>query len=218
MENNKLEKKQPTPIARLKNVLESSSVQEQFKNALGEHKDLFIASLIDVVGADNRLQECRPQDVCLEALKAATLKLPINKNLGFAYLVAYDGKPQMQMGYRGYVQLALRSGQYRHIHADKVCEGEIVRKDRISGEIQISGEPKSENLIGAFAYIEFLNGFTKTVYWSKEQIQGHAKRFSQSFKSGKKTPWQTDFDAMCIKTVIKALLSKYGIMSVEMMK
>ena len=222
-----------SPVARLKTALSSESVQEQFRNALQDNTSLFVASLIDVYGADSNLQKCAPGLVIQEALKAATLKLPINKSLGFAYIIPYnksvkDGDkwtkvsvPQFQMGYRAFIQLAMRSGQYRCINADMVYEGEKVTRHRVTGDMSILGEPTSEQVIGYFAYIEMLNGFSKSDYWKKETVLAHAKRFSKSWIVkdsvwAKDSAWDTSFDSMALKTVLKGLLSKYGFLSVEM--
>jgi recombination protein RecT len=202
------------PVDRLKQVIQSPSVREQFSNAMGENSSLFVSSLIDLYASDKYLQECEPGKVVMEALKAATLKLPINKSLGFAYVIAYKKQPQFQIGYKGLIQLAMRTGQYRYINADKLFEGEIKRHDKMTGEIEL-GAPTGSNVIGYFAMIETVNGFRKVSYWTKEQIETHAKRFSQSYNSSH-SPWKTDFDAMALKTVLKSLLGKYGIMSIEM--
>ncbi len=207
------------PIDKLKAVLNAESVQQQFENALKDQAPLFTASIIDLVGQDAYLQQCDPKLVVAECLKAATLRLPISKSLGFAYIVPYKEKgtpkPQFQLGYKGMIQLAIRSGQYRYINADKVYMGEIVKKDRITGDIRIEGEPESDEIIGYFAYIELLNGFKKIIYWSMDEIIKHAKRFSKSY-GNKLSAWATDFDAMAKKTVLRHLISKYGIMSIEM--
>jgi len=219
-----------TPIDSLKSTLAMPSVQEQFKNALAEGAPLFIASLIDVYGSDTNLQRCNPALVIREALKASTLKLPINKNLGLAYIIPYKESrkdpagnwskvdvPQFQIGYRGFIQLAIRSGQYRYLNADCIYEGEEVHRDRLTGETTIQGTKTSGNVIGYFAFFETLNGFRKCLCWTREEVAAHAKRFSKSFE-GKFSPWQTHFDAMAIKTVLKALLSKYGILSIDMIR
>lgn len=212
---------QENPVAKLKRVLNVDSVQQQFKNALKEGTGLFVASLIDLYANDKYLQQCDPNAVIMEALKAATLKLPINKSLGFAYIVPYKNNkqqsyiPTMIIGYKGYLQLAQRTAQYRYINADCVFEGEKIEQDRLTGEIIISGEPISETAIGYFAHIETINGFRKTIFWSKEKVISHAKRYSQSYASDY-SPWKKQFDTMAIKTVIRFLLGRYGIMSVDM--
>lgn len=202
------------PVDRLKMAMNTPTVREQFANALGEGSNLFVASLIDLYSSDKYLQECEPGKVIMEALKAATLKLPINKNLGFAYVIAYKGVPGFQLGYKGLIQLAMRTGQYRYINADKVHTGELKKHDKMTGELEL-GEATGPEVIGYFAFIETISGFRKALYWTREQVEAHGKRFSQSWNA-KTTPWKTDFDAMAIKTVLKALLGKYGIMSVEM--
>ena len=211
MQNNR----QVSPVQKMTGILSSESVQQQFKNALGENSSIFIASIIDVYGSDTYLQKCDPKTVVMEALKAATLKLPINKNLGFAYIVPYAGKATMQIGYKGLVQLAQRTGHYRYINAGKVFEGEMVGEDKLTGQIDMSGGRTSDVIVGYFAYIELLNGFKKTEFWTTEEIHDHAKKFSQSYSKGF-SPWKKHFDRMAIKTVLKSLMSTYGIMSVEM--
>lgn len=203
------------PVDKLKEVMAMPSVQAQFDNALKENSSLFVASLIDLYSGDQFLQKCEPKLVVMEALKAATLRLPINKQLGFAYIVAYGNRPTFQIGYRGLTQLAMRTGAYKNINADVVYEGEYKGKNRITGEIDISGERKSDEVIGYFAYIEMLNGFSKMLYMTKEEVLSHAKKYSKSFNSSS-SAWKTDFDKMATKTPLRLLLSKYGMMSVEM--
>lgn len=207
-------------VKRLKAIVSTDSVQEQFKNALKEGAPLFIASLIDIYGNDKYLQACEPQAVIMEALKAATLKLPINKSLGFAYIVPYKNKgvqePQFQIGYKGYIQLAMRTGQYKYINADVVCEGELKGHNKLTGEVDLSGEAKSDKVVGYFAYIETINGFRKPLYWSKEKVLAHAERYSKSYNHSN-SAWKTNFDEMALKTMLRNLLSKYGVMSVELM-
>ena len=203
------------PIVALKSTLNHPSVYEQFANCLGDKTPLFMASIIDVVSSDQMIQKADPKTVIREALKAATLNLPINKSLGFAYLVPYKGQAQMQIGYKGLIQLAQRTGKYRHINAGPVFAGEMTGMDKLTGSIDLSGKKTSDDVIGYFAYIELMNGFKKTEYWPKEQVVEHAKRYSQAFKS-KFSPWTTEFDKMATKTVLKSLLSTYGIMTVEM--
>ncbi len=208
-----------TPVQKLKNIISVDSVQEQFRNALQDGAPLFIASLIDIYGNDTYLQNCKPQAVIMEALKAATLKLPINKSLGFAYIVPYKNKgvsePQFQIGYKGYIQLAMRTGQYRYINADVVYEGELKSHNKITGELDLSGEATSFEVIGYFAYIETVNGFKKSIYWTKEKVEAHAKRYSKSYNSSN-SAWKTNFEEMALKTLLRHLLSKYGVMSVDM--
>lgn len=236
--------KQPKALDMLKSVLNAPSVQDQFKNALGAHKDTFVASLIDLYTGDKSLQTCKPNAVIAEALRAATLKLPLNKALGFAYIVVYNNNkkqdngtwvkeptPTFIPGYKSYIQLAMRTGQYRTINADKVYEGEISFPDKLRGEISFNGQRTSDKVIGYFCYFELLNGFSKTLYMSVEDIARFAKTYSPSVPQkttvedlvklagtppSKKVGWEGNFDAMALKTVIRNLLSKYGYLSVEM--
>lgn len=212
------------PIDRLKQILTAQSVQEQFKAVLAENAGAFVASIIDLYNTDRTLQACDPKSVVMEALKAASLKLPINKQLGFAWIVPYkDGKsgqyiPTFQLGYKGYIQLCMRTGAYKYINADAVYEGELVNQDKLTGEIEIDPEKRTgDKKIGYFAFIETLNGFRKTLYMSVEEVTKHAEQYSKSYGS-KNSTWVTDFDAMALKTCLRLLLSKYGIMSVEMQK
>lgn len=239
--------KQERPIDLMKSVINAPSVQEQFQNALGEHKDAFVASLIDLFTGDKSLQTCKPQMVIAEALRAATLRLPLNKALGFAYIIVFnnsvknaDGSwskiptPTFVPGYKGYIQLAMRTGQYRTINADFVYEGEMHKVSKLTGEIALDGEKKSDKIIGYFCYFELLNGFNKTLFVSVEEMAQYALRYSPSFKGSKKPSaealiklaqtnqpsskvgWEGNFNDMALKTVIRRLLSKYGYLSVEM--
>ncbi len=204
------------PIEKMKSLMQQESVQEQFRNALQDQAPLFIASVVDLFTQDSSLQKCNPADVLRECLKAATLRLPLSKSLGFAYVVPYGNKPVFQIGYRGLVQLAIRSGQYKHLNASNVYQGERVQVDRISGDITISGQPESPEVIGYLASMELTNGFTKAIYWTREEVEAHAKRFSRSY-GRKDSAWATDFDAMARKTVLRQLLTKYGLLSIEML-
>lgn len=184
--------KAPKKVDVLKGIMNADSVQEQFRNALGKHADAFIASVIDLYNGDTALQQCNPKQVVMEALKAATLRLPINKALGYAYIIPYknskkdeSGKwikvyePTFQMGYKGYIQLAMRTGEYKTLNADAVYEGELRKANKLTGEIAFDGEKKSDKVIGYFCYFELLNGFSKTLYMTVEQIANHAKRYSK---------------------------------------
>lgn len=239
--------KTPRPIDMLKSIVSAPSVQDQFKNALGEHKDAFVASLIDLYTGDKQLQACDAKAIVMEALRAATMRLPLNKALGFAYIIVFnnnvknpDGSwakvptPTFVPGYKGYIQLAMRTGQYRTINADFVYEGELRKVDKLKGEVAFDGEKKSDKIVGYFCYFELLNGFSKTLYVPIEEMAAYALRYSPSFK-GKNKPtaealvaaaqsgavssqvgWSGNFNDMGLKTVIRRLLSKYGYLSVEM--
>lgn len=232
----------------LKGMLDAPSVKKQFENALAKNAPTFIASIIDLLNGDSKLQMCDPKQVVMEALKAAVLHLPINKALGYAYIIPFNNskkddhgnwckvmEPTFQLGYKGYIQLAMRTGQYRTLNADVVYEGEIRKVNKLSGEIAFDGTKLSDNVIGYFCYFELLNGFSKTLYMTVEQMAHHAKHYSKGVKAetteeqllnlsklpvlmgeSKTVGWMGNFHAMAVKTVIRNLLSKYGYLSVEM--
>src|SRR5690606_16787875 len=133
-------------------------------------------------------------------------------NLGYAWVVPYGNKAQFQLGYKGYVQLALRTGKYRAINAIPIREGELIKWNPLTEELVVDFEQrKSDAIIGYAGYFELVNGFRKTVYWSKDEIEKHRQRFSKSDFG-----WKNDYDAMALKTVIRNMLSKWGILSIEM--
>jgi len=211
------------PIDKLKHILAAQSVKEQFEAVLKENAGAFVASIIDLYNTDKTLQLCDPKSVVMEALKAASLKLPINKQLGFAWIVPYKNKqgqyiPTFQLGYKGYIQLCMRTGAYRYINADVVYEGELVKHDKLTGEIEIDPTRRtSDKKVGYFAFIETLNGFRKTFYMSLDEVIKHAQQYSKSY-GNKDSAWASDFDSMALKTCLRLLLSKYGIMSIEMQR
>ena len=189
------------------------------KSTLKDKAELFTASILEVFGADNYLQKCDPAAVAKECLKAATLNLPLSKALGFAWVVPFSGVPTFQIGWKGFVQLAQRTGQYRYINADVVYDGELRKLSKLTGEVDIEGEKSSDKVIGFFAYIELINGYSKAFYWSAEKMQAHALKYSQQSKKAGKLQgvWSSDFEAMGIKTVLSTLIRRYGIMSTEML-
>ncbi|NBH91173.1 recombinase [Muribaculaceae bacterium Z1] len=238
-----------SPVNILSEMLNRASMKRQFEDTLKAGAATFIASMLELYGSDSKLQLCDPGQVCKEALKAAALRLPINKALGQAYIIAYNNtvtdehgnkvkryEPTFQIGYKGLYQLAMRTGQYRIINADVVYEGELRKKSKLTGEIDLDGEKTSDKVIGYFAYIELLNGYHKALYMSVEEIAIHAKRYSKAIKGNRdvtvqslmelsKLPvvadsgslgWLGNFHGMAIKTVLRNLLSKYGYLSVEL--
>lgn len=211
--------KPKTPASIMGGILNAESTKKLLADTLKENAGAFSASILDLYNTDTYLQACDPRAVFGECLKAASLKLPINKQLGFAYIVPYKSKgvsiPQFQIGYKGLIQLAMRTGAYKHINAGEVYEGEFKGADKLTGEIDISGEATSDKIIGYFAYIETTNGFKKAMYWNKDKVTAHAKRYSKSYNSSS-SAWATNFDEMATKTVLRNLLSHYGYMSVEM--
>ncbi|WP_063334556.1 recombinase RecT [Bacillus subtilis] len=198
----------------MKGLLSSPAVMNRFEEVLGKRASQFTASILSLYNSENTLQKAEPMSVISSAMVAATLDLPVDKNLGYAWIVPYKGRAQFQLGYKGYIQLALRTGQYKSINCIPVHEGELQKWNPLTEEIEIDFEKReSESVIGYAAYFELLNGFRKTVYWTKAQVEKHKKKFSKSDFG-----WGKDWDAMALKTVLKSMLSKWGILSVEMQK
>lgn len=203
----------------LQQLLNSAGIKKRFGELLDNSSASFISSILTIVRSNSKLQECSPNSILSAAGIAAALKLPINPSLGFAYIVPYKGQAQFQLGWRGYVQLAMRTNQYRTLNSGAVYEGQIKEIDFITGEI-VRGEKISDKIVGYVAYMELLNGFNKIFYMSVEELEEHARKYSQSYaydlRSGKKSSvWSTNFDAMAKKTVLKLLLNKFGIVSID---
>lgn len=207
--------------------LKNDAITKRVNELLGERASQFTTSLITAVNESDRLAECEPQSVLNAALTAASMDLPLNQNLGFAYLVPYkDGKKnvtlcQFQMGYKGFIQLAQRSGFYKTINVSEVREGEIVSQDRLSGEIKFDwivddAEREQKPIVGYVAYIKMLSGFEKTLYWSKERVLSHAQQYSKAFARYGTGLWRDQFDTMAKKTVLKSLLNGWGLLSTEL--
>lgn len=204
----------------VQSLLALPEYKTRFTDILKDRAPQFISSIINV----SRGMEADPKSIIMAAAVAATLDLPVDKNLGYAWIVPYkeDGTKiaQFQMGYKGYVQLALRTAQYKGIGAVPAYEGEVKYYDELIGVVDY--EPRddvgaNEKPIGYIAKFKLLNGFEKALYWKRERVEKHAKKYSQTYKKGYGR-WTEDFDAMALKTVIKSLLSKWGILSIEMQK
>lgn len=239
-------------ITAFKKLIDGNYVQTQLKQVLKENAGTFATSLMEVYTNDKQLQTCEPKLVVQEAIKAASLKLPLNKQLGYGYVVVYNNydkttrqkvpTPTLVIGYKGYIQLAMRTGQYRNINADVVYEGELRQTDKLTGAIDLNGDKKSEKIVGYFAHFELINGFAKTLYMTCEEMANYALKFAPTFRPTKDKPapkidelidmaqaqaqngpvsgqvgWKGDFNAMAQKTVLRRLLSKYGFLSIEMM-
>ena len=209
-------------VQQLKNMLSGESVKARFQEILGKKAPGFISSILSVANSNALLQKAEPKSILNAAVVAATLDLPINPNLGFAAIVPYnDSKTrqcyaQFQLQYKGLVQLAMRSGQYKTINVTEVYEGEIKNVNRFTGDYEF-GSRTSDNVVGYIAYFKLVNGFEKFLYMSIDEVKSHADKYSQMYKRGKGV-WVDNFDAMAKKTVLKLLLSKYGILSIEMQR
>lgn len=208
-----LQKQQPP--ASLKSLLKDSIWQKRFEEILGKRAPQFVSSVLSV--GSSLGSNCEPTSIIAAAMTAATLDLPVDKNLGFAWIVPYKGKGQFQMGYKGYIQLGLRTGQYERMNARVINEEAFQGWDEV-GEpiIDWSQIDEAKPSIGYVFAFKLVNGFTKIAYWPKERVEAHAKRYSQSYGGKYSSPWDSNFDAMALKTVIKNELAKWGILSIEM--
>ena len=193
-------------------MIGSKSVQERFEKMLGKESAGFLSSLLSLVNNNSLLQKASPTSVLAAAATAAALKLPVNPTLGKAWIVPYGGGAQFQLGFRGAIDLAMRSGQMKSIVMTEVYEGECKSWDRFTETFEF-GERTSDVIVGYYARFETINGFVKATYWTKDEVLKHAKRFSKSFNRG---PWQTDFDAMAKKTVLMSIMKTYAPMSIDM--
>lgn len=201
-------------------IIEKPAYKRRFEDILGKRAPQFISSLISVSNASH-LRDADPPSVIAASMVAATLDLPINPNLGFAYIVPYqtaDRKlAQFQMGYKGYIQLALRTGQYKTLNDAVIPHNALVSYNELTGDLEVDWS-KADYTQPADGYAFFFrlnNGFEKTIFWTRDKVERHARRFSKSF-TRKDGPWQEHFDTMALKTVIRAGLSKYGILSIEL--
>lgn len=240
------QKKVPGPVAQVKNLLAEESVKARFQEVLGKKAPQFMASIVNVVSASDQLKKCQPNSIMAAAFVAASFDLPIDSNLGFAALVPYKRKiknketgqwvevdlAQFQMMYKGFVQLAIRTGEYEKMNCSVVYEDELKSYNPITGECEFVTDFKdckqrnngeTDKIAGYYAWFRLRSGFTKELFMNKDEVINHAKTYSQSYRYDLKdnkqsSRWTTDFDAMAKKTVIKLLLSKWGILSVEMQK
>lgn len=209
-------------------LLKNPAIQKKFNDVLKDKSNSFTSSLISLVNGDGNLSDSEPMSIVASAMQAAQLDLPIEKQLGLAYIVPFNGKDratgkwvkkaQFMLGYKGYIQLAQRSGQYRKLTVDVLYEGELIYWDRFKEDLKYDMNAKtSDEVVGYFGHFELLNGFEKTVYWTKEQVEKHRIENNKAKDKRKLTGvWASNYDAMAQKTVIRNLLSKWGILSVEM--
>lgn len=209
--------------------LSSEKVKENVINVVGkDDSQRFISSVVSAVQTNPDLAKCTNQSILSAALLGHSLNLPQSPQMGFFYMVPFNNKnkgvteAQFQMSYKGLLQLAMRSGQYQKINVSSIKEGELKSYDPITETFEfapITDYEKRQDLptIGYYAYFVLNNGFKKEIYWSKERMDAHAKRYSMSYKKGwNSSIWVTDFDAMAYKTLIRQLIGKWGIMSVDM--
>ena len=224
--------------------MSNEAVKDNIQETLGRKTAQFIASVASLVNSNPAVARCEQKSILSSCLVAASLDLPINQNLGFAYIIPYDkntkvitkdekgrelviwekvSQAQFQMGYKGFIQLAMRSGQFKTINVTDVREGELKGNNRLTGEMSflwLENDVREKSVVvGYVAYMELTNGFTKQLYMSVAEIEKHAGRYSKAYKSkGTMNIWRDDFEVMAKKTLIKLLLSKYAPMTIDMQK
>jgi recombination protein RecT len=205
--------------------LAQEAVKANVESVVGvKDSQRFISSVVSAVQTNPALSECTNSSILSAALLGHSLNLPQSPQIGMFYLVPFKNKngteATFQLSYRGMLQLAMRSGQYKAINVTDIRQGELVSYDPIEDSYEFAPETDFAKrmelpIIGFYAYFEMINGFKKGIYWSKEQIENHAKKYSATYRKGFGL-WATDFDAMAKKTMLRQLISKWGIMSVEM--
>lgn len=213
-------------------ALQSDTFQKLISDTLGDEnrKKRFVANISSVVSQNPALQNCDAGTVLVAGLVAESLNLSLSIQLGQSYLVPFEDRKnnrtaaQFQLGYKGYLQLAMRSGQYKKINVVAIKDGELINYDPLNEEIDvklIDDEVERENAVttGYYAMFEYLNGFRKTMYWSKAKMETHALKYSRGYQAKKGyTFWEKDFDAMAFKTMLRQIISKWGIMSTDLEK
>lgn len=213
-------------------MIQSDAYKNLINNTLGDPKRAagFITAITSAVATNPQLTDCDPGTILSAGLLGETLQLSPSPQLGQYYLVPFNDRKlgrkvaQFQLGYKGYIQLAIRSGQYKKLNAMAIKEGELIRYDPLNEEIEVQlieddNEREAAPTIGYYAMFEYLNGFRKVIYWSKEKMETHALQYSQGYKAKKGyTFWEKSFDDMAIKTMLRQLISKWGIMSIDFQK
>ena len=221
-------------------VVNGGYIQNQLTNIMGKNAGSFTSSMLELFSQDSGLQECDPKAVCMEAMKAAALHLPLSKSLGRAYVLPFKNKgvatPTFVIGWKGLVDLAVRTGQYETINAICIYKGEMTGQDKLSGFIKLDGARESNEIVGYLGYFKLTTGFTKMVFMTVEQMAHYGKTFAPTLKFNKITEdelvkkaqeqsehgpqagavgWFGDFNAMGLKTVVRKVLS-WGPMSIEL--
>lgn len=212
-----IEKKAPWAIA----IFQREDTQKKFQEVLGKKWTSFVTSMMTIIWQNDMLKNADPNSVYLSAMTAATLDLPVNPNLWFAYILPYNNKTwtvaQFQLWYKWFIQLAQRSGQFKTISATPVYEWQLVEENPLTWYIFDWKAKKSDKVLWYAWYFALINGFEKVMYMTKEELEKHGKKYSQTYKKWFGL-WETDFDAMATKTVIKLLLSKFAPLSVDMQR
>lgn len=210
-----------TPVLQKQSLANFLNKSDKFlEQTLGAKKSEFVSNLLALSDSNKELSQCEPADLMKCAMNATALNLTLNKNLGHAYVIPYFDRqsnrviPQFQIGYLGFVQLAIRSGLFKTINTCEIREGEI-RRNKVTGHIDFLGENPSGAVMGYLAYIELLNGFQQSFFMTVEQLQVHASKYSKTFAKTNRGLWKDEFELMAKKTVLKLLLKRFGALSVE---
>lgn len=212
--------------------IQSEGYKNLINNTLGDPKRAanFVTAITSAVATNPALTDCDPGTILSAGLLGETLQLSPSPQLGQYYLVPFNDRNrgckvcQFTLGYKGYIQLAIRSGQYKKLNAMAIKEGELISYDPLNEDIEVQliedeGVRANTPTVGYYAMFEYLNGFRKVIYWSKEKMEAHANQYSQGYRARKGyTFWEKDFDSMAIKTMLRQLISKWGIMSIEFQK
>lgn len=240
------QKPQASTAAMVKQMVSEENVKKKFAEVLGQKAPQFLASITTVVSGSAQLKKCDANSIMSAAFIAATYDLPIDSNLGFSAIVPYNEsvynpntrqwekhpRAQFQMMYKGFIQLAIRSGYYEKMNYAVVYEDELISYNPITGEIEFvtdfskctqRNNGETDKVAGYYAWFRLKTGFRQELYMSKAEVDNHAKKYSQAYrydieKKKSSSKWTTDFEAMALKTVIKLLLSKWGILSVDMQR
>lgn len=218
---------QRTQQGGLATYLTKDAVKQQINNIVGENAQRFTSAIISAVTVNQELQKCSNQSILSGALLGESLKLSPSPQLGHYYLVPFNDKQrgkiaQFQLGYKGYIQLAVRSGYYRKLNVVAIKEGELVKFDPLNEEIKVNlieneEEREKAPTTGYYAFFEYVNGFRKAIYWSRAKMKAHALKYSAGYRAKKGyTFWEKDFDGMAYKTMLRQLLSKWGILSIDL--
>lgn len=228
--SNQLAKKDQKP--KFTAVINSDGYKRMINNTLGDPRRAarFVTAVTSAVSTNPALSECDASTIVSAGLLGEGLNLSPSPQLGQYYLVPFKDKKnertvcQFQLGYKGYIQLAIRSGQYKKLNVLPIKEGELVSFDPLNEDIEVSliedeNQREKAQTIGYYAMFEYTNGFKKAIYWSREKMESHAEKYSMGYKARKGyTFWEKDFDAMACKTMLRQLISKWGIMSIEMQR
>ncbi len=219
-------------LSEVKRLMQTNDVKSRFNMALGARAPQFMISIINAVANNDRLKDCNPNSIMAAAMVAASIDLPVDSNLGFSALVPYNNICQFQMMYKGYIQLAIRTGAYERMNCAEVYADELEMYNPITGECIFTEDFSScrdrknndlNKVVGYYAWFKLKSGFIKELYMSKAEITEHAKKYSSAYRKDlyqktRMSQWSINFDTMAKKTVLKLLLSRWGVLSIKMQR